>query len=139
MKAKSIFLFAFAICACNAAKQESKGEKYYSVADFESVKKIDTHIHLNTLKESFINQALKDNIQFLDIVDDRPFGITMKDQEEIAIRQTAKCPNRIKYATTFSTSSFGSTSWADDAIASLKQSFQNGAIAVKVWKNIGMA
>jgi predicted TIM-barrel fold metal-dependent hydrolase len=127
------------LMACNAGKHETATGKFYTVADFDSVRKIDTHIHLNTLQESFIHQAQKDNIRFLDIVDDRPFGIPMRDQEEIAIKQTTKFPQEISYATTFSTENFNDNTFQDDAIASLKKSFQNGAIAVKVWKNIGMA
>jgi predicted TIM-barrel fold metal-dependent hydrolase len=136
--AKYIFLVIIT-ASCNAGKHETASEKFYTVADFSTVRKIDTHIHLNTVQETFVDQAQKDNVQFLDIVDDRPFGITMKDQEEIAIRQTKKYPHQIKYATTFSTARFGESSWENEAIASLKNSFQNGAIAVKVWKNIGMA
>jgi predicted TIM-barrel fold metal-dependent hydrolase len=137
--ARYILYFVFVVMGCNAGKHTTSNGKYYSVADFDSVRKIDTHIHLNTLQESFIHQAQKDNVQFLDIVDDRPFGISMKDQEEIAIKQTRKYPQEIKYAATFSTSDFGKNSWDDEAVSSLKRSFENGAIAVKVWKNIGMA
>jgi hypothetical protein len=48
--------------------------KYYGMEDFESVKKFDIHIHINTEEPFFIEQAQADNFQFLDIVDDRPFG-----------------------------------------------------------------
>jgi predicted TIM-barrel fold metal-dependent hydrolase len=114
-------------------------ESVYSIEDFSSVKKIDTHIHLNTLQESFIHQAAADNIQFLDIVDDRPFGIPMNEQEAIAIHQIKAFPHQISFATTFSTAHFEQPGWQGEAIDSLKSAFQQGAIAVKVWKNIGMA
>lgn len=139
MNVKTTLVCVFILISCNVSKREANHVKYYSVEDFDAVKKIDTHIHLNTMQASFIYQAQKDNVQFLDIVDDRPFGISMKDQEEIALKQTAKFPQEIRYAATFSTSNFGKNGWEDQAIASLKNSFQNGAIAVKVWKNIGMA
>jgi predicted TIM-barrel fold metal-dependent hydrolase len=131
--------FVFTLAACNAGKHAPRAEKFYSVADFEHVRKTDTHIHLNTPQESFIHQAQRDNIQFLDIVDDRPFGIPMKQQQEIAIKQTTKFPEQVKFATTFATADFEKDTWADQTIASLKESFKNGAVAVKVWKNIGMA
>lgn len=111
----------------------------YSVEDFRSVKKIDTHIHLNTDQTSFIEQAAADNLQFLDIVDDRPFGIPMKDQEVIANKQIKAFPQRVKYAATFSVSEFDHAGWQAAAIDHLKSEMQKGAIAVKVWKNIGMA
>ncbi len=111
----------------------------YSVGDFDKVKKIDTHIHLNTDQASFIEQAAADNLQFLDIVDDRPFGIPMKDQEVIANKQIKAFPERVEYAATFETKDFNRAGWQTDAINHLKSEMQKGAIAVKVWKNIGMA
>lgn len=56
--------------------------------DFPTVEKFDSHIHLNTLQQPFIEQAAADNVKFLDIVDDRPFGVPMHEQEKIAIAQT---------------------------------------------------
>jgi len=139
LKLKFILAFIIMLSACNAGKRITPPVKYYSVADFDTVEKIDTHIHLNTLQESFIHQASADKVQFLDIVDDRPFGIPMNDQEKIAIQQTQKFPFQVKFATTFSTAGFGQANWEDETIVSLKTSLRNGAIAVKVWKNIGMA
>ena len=111
---------------------------FYSISDFDSVKKIDTHIHLNTDETTFIEQAAADNLQFLDIVDDRPFGVPMNEQESIAIKQTKAFPQRVEYATTFSVSDFNRDGWQTATIDHIKSSIQNGAIAVKVWKNIGM-
>lgn len=111
---------------------------YYSADDFHRVEKFDSHIHLNTEQTHFIDQAAKDNLRFLVIVDDRPFGITMADQEKIVRKQLKAFPNRIAYATTFSVTNFNDDTWHEETIAYLKESFSHGAIAVKVWKNIGM-
>lgn len=136
-------LLLFLQCCTSARNTSSVTEnsepKYYSVDDFASVKKVDTHVHLNTNDTPYIDQAREDNVRFLDIVDDRPFGITMDEQEKIAVHQVKAFPDRIVYATTFSTKNFDSNDWQDQTLASIKHSLQNGAIAVKVWKNIGMA
>ena len=102
--------------------KDGKGDmSHYSVDDFGAVKKIDTHVHLNTDEKAFIEQASADNLQFLDIVDDRPFGIPMKSQEEIAIKQIKAFPDVVKYATTFSVTGFtqqvlqGSIQYCQDA------------------------
>ena len=117
---------------------QSADNSWYSVNDFDSVRKIDTHIHLNTDETAFIEQATADNVQFLDIVDDRPFGVPMNEQERIAIRQIQAFPDRVEYATTFSVSGFNSEGWQTATIDHVRSAIQNGAIAVKVWKNIGM-
>jgi len=60
--------------------------RYYSPEDFKSVEKFDIHIHINTEEEHFIKQAIEDNFRFLDIVDDRPFGLPMTEQQKLAIK-----------------------------------------------------
>ncbi len=121
-----------------AAVTKAPEQAFYAVEDFKSVKKVDTHVHLNTSDTPYINQAREDSVQLLDIVDDRPFGVPMKKQEEIAIQQINAFPGRVVYATTFSVDNWNKNDWQDEAIASIKNSLGNGAIAVKVWKNIGM-
>jgi predicted TIM-barrel fold metal-dependent hydrolase len=111
---------------------------YYSREDFYAVSKIDTHVHLNTDDTAYINQAEKDNFRFLDIVDDRPFGLPMEQQQKIALRQVKAFPSRLAFATTFSVKNWDQAGWPQQTLAHLKQSFAQGAIAVKVWKNIGM-
>jgi hypothetical protein len=133
-----IFIIFLLSCA-TATKTAVAPVKGYSIEDFYLVKKIDTHVHLNTLDTNYIAQSAADNVRFLDIVDDRPFGVAMPELERIAIQQTKSYPERISYATTFSVKDFNEHGWEDRVIADLKTSFRNGAIAVKVWKNVGMA
>lgn len=111
---------------------------YYRADDFASVEKFDTHVHLNTYDTPYIKQAQSDNIRLLDIVDDRPFGISMMEQEKIAVQQVKAFPGRVAYATTFSVSNYNSDDWQEQTIAKIKNAVLNGAIAVKIWKNIGM-
>ena len=122
----------------SGADKSFQEAQYYTPDDFESVEKFDTHIHLNTEQTTFIEQAAKDNLRFLVIVDDRPFGITMEDQQKIIRKQLKVFPERIAYATTFSVKNFNTDNWQKETLAYLEESFSHGAIAVKVWKNIGM-
>lgn len=118
----------------------NKSEKvdYYTSEDFKSVRKFDAHIHINTTETTFVEQASKDNFQFLDIVDDRPFGLSMTDQQKLAIRHLGHFPNLMVFATTFSVKDWDSKDWEKNTLSDLKNSFAAGAIAVKIWKNIGM-
>ena len=111
---------------------------YYTTDDFLNVDKFDSHVHLNTTDSAYIIQVRADRMRFLDIVDDRPFGITMYDQERIAIHQVNMFPRIVSYATTFSTNHFESAQWPDETLAALKRALGNGAVAVKIWKNIGL-
>jgi predicted TIM-barrel fold metal-dependent hydrolase len=111
---------------------------YYKVEDFRAVEKFDFHIHLNTDDTAYINLSKDDNFRFLDIVDDRPFGLPMELQQKIAIGQAKSFPDRMRFATTFSVKTWNNDDWQEQTIADLKNSITHGAIAVKVWKNIGM-
>jgi predicted TIM-barrel fold metal-dependent hydrolase len=113
-------------------------ESYYTLKDYSTVKKFDIHIHLNTAQPAFVKAAEKDNFTFLDIVDDRPFGVPRVEQEEIAVLQTKNFPRQMAFATTFPVKGWNDSDFAEKTIAGLKQSFANGAKAVKIWKNIGM-
>jgi predicted TIM-barrel fold metal-dependent hydrolase len=117
----------------------AKAETYYTLQDFSQVKKFDSHIHLNTLEPTFIKLAQRNNFHFLDIVDDRPFGLPMAGQEEIAVQDLKSFPQQMAFATTFSVKDWNDADWAEKTIESLKHSFANGAKAVKIWKNIGMS
>lgn len=113
-------------------------EHYYTVEDFQKVKKFDTHIHINTGETTFIELSIEDNFQFLDIVDDRPFGLPMAEQQKFAFRHLKDFPSQMEVATTFSVKGFNDKAWAENTIADLKLSLSKGARAVKIWKNIGM-
>src|SRR4051794_28980059 len=137
-----LILIVFLQCCTDAGKStlETKNSQkaFYSVEDFNSVKKVDTHVHLNTNDTPYLVQAREDNMRLLDIVDDRPFGIPMKEQEKIAIHQINAFPRLVAYATTFSVNNWGSSNWQEETLAGIKNSLTNGAIAVKGWKNVGM-
>ena len=113
-------------------------QDYYQLEDFSKVKKFDVHIHINTSETYFIHQAMEDNFGFLDIVDDRPFGVPMESQQEFAVQHLKNFPDQMRFATTFKVANWSERDWVDDTIAALKYSFTKGATAVKIWKNIGM-
>ncbi|GGD71177.1 amidohydrolase family protein [Maribacter cobaltidurans] len=111
---------------------------YYTMEDFGRVDKFDIHIHINTAQPYFIHQAIKDRFFFLDIVDDRPFGLPMDKQQEVAIQLLEKYPEQMSFATTFKVSNWNQDDWVAQTISHLEKSFAQGAMAVKIWKNIGM-
>jgi predicted TIM-barrel fold metal-dependent hydrolase len=49
-----------------------------------------------------------------------------------------KYPETIAFATTFSMDGFGEPDWEERTLKWLEKSFNEGAIALKVWKDIGM-
>ena len=113
--------------------------EYYTINDFTSVEKYDVHVHLNTNAASFIKQSEEDNFKLITInVDVSSEFPSIEEQEALAIEISERFPGTVNYACTFSVKNFNENTWVEETIASLKDSFSKGAIAVKVWKNIGM-
>jgi hypothetical protein len=109
---------------------------HYTLEDFSKVKKIDTHIHLNAESPALAELAKEDNFFMLTINVDASTPIDK--QEKHALSQIRQSPEQVKYLTTFNLNNWNSPSWADSTIARLKNSFAQGALGIKIWKNIGM-
>ena len=117
----------------------SQKQDNYSLGDFETVDKIDTHIHVSTNRDVFVEQAKRDNFKLLNIVVDLSKGKEFVE-EEYAYRldQKTRHPESFEMATAFSIKEWDDPNWLDYTLAWLKKNIDEGAIAVKVWKNVGM-
>lgn len=109
---------------------------YYTSKDFESIDKIDAHVHLRTTDSAFARLAKEKRFRVLTISTDEAPGV--ERQNEWAIQQCQAFPNVVSYVTTFSVANLDKESWKKKTITSLQRSFASGAIAVKLYKNIGM-
>jgi hypothetical protein len=144
-KNAGLFTLLFLLSNCtqtknlNSVRSNSK-PLYYTVDDFKFVEKFDAHVHVDTDQSAFIEQAKEDNFRLLTInwddVNDPP---PMEVQQQFAIKQMKSFPDRVAYATTFSIRNFNDTDWQERTMAYLKNSFSSGAIAVKIYKVIGMS
>jgi hypothetical protein len=144
-KLVNLFTLIVFLQNCSNLKKQVKVEKksdpqFYTMADFKTVEKYDVHVHVDTDRDTFIKQAEEDNFRLITInwddVNDPP---PMEVQQKFALQQIKNFPGRINYATTFSIRNFNDDNWQGQTIAYLKNSFDQGAIAVKIYKVIGMS
>ena len=138
---KSLFLLVVLLFFRNSGpghgKQPAKHESpFYSANDFTSLEKIDAHVHIRTGDTAFVHQARVDHFKLLTIVVDESPGIGR--QQKYAIEQMRLFPGLVDFATTFPVTHLNNPHWQERTIESLKESFIKGAIAVKIYKNIGM-
>jgi predicted TIM-barrel fold metal-dependent hydrolase len=119
--------------------KETEKESFYSMADFDKVEKYDTHVHLNVVDSSFIKQAQADNFKLITVNVHTSYYPTVAEQQKVALELVKEFPDRLSYATAFSLDDWGTRKWEPQTIAYLDNSFKHGAVAIKVWKNIGMA
>ena len=117
---------------------EKPNSKYYKVEDFASVEKIDAHIHVQSYADTvFIKQGEVDNFRFLNLNVYKESGKPIEKQQEFSILIMKAFPGRIAWGTTFSLENFNNDGWQQEAIEYIRNSVSKGAIAVKVWKNVG--
>lgn len=103
---------------------------------------IDTHTHMHRSAQALVEALRQANWRCLSICDSREIG----DQPSILaemIRGTKllhrESGGRIQWATTFDARPFETPGFAGRVIAALQRDFKEDALAVKMWKNVGMA
>ena len=148
IKMKVFILYLLAGCLLFQNCQEVKkgptaaniAESFYTPEDFKTVEKIDAHVHVNTNKPDYVQLSAQDNFRLITInLDDVNEPPPMEEQQQFALQQVKAFPHRIAYATTFSIRHFNDSNWQSQTINYLKNSFARGAVAVKIYKVIGMS
>lgn len=132
----STFLLLLILTSCNNSNKDSSS--FYSTEDFSKVKKIDCHAHIYTTDSSCIVQAKEDNVVLISVNVEVPGETPIDSQQFFAIHLQKKFPATIFYLTTFETTTINQPGWQEQQLSYLKKSFDNGAVGIKVWKNIGM-
>ncbi|TVQ02730.1 MAG: hydrolase [Balneolaceae bacterium] len=98
--------------------------------DFEL---IDAHVHLNSPDGVLSKIAGDSGIQIVTINTEVPFFPGINEQKKIA-----RNASNTHFLVTFSTENWGLSGWQDEAIQQIEQGLNEGAVGVKIWKNIGM-
>lgn len=112
----------------------------YTVADFERVPKIDAHLHLHGKDQAaFLRLAARDNVRALTINVDYPDFPPVPEQRQVARAVARAHPQQVAWVATFAADGFEAPGWTQATLASLDAARRDGAVGVKVWKNIGMA
>jgi hypothetical protein len=139
MKRSKIISWFFGCgCVAFAPAWGSAGVESFTMADFTRVQKVDIHVHINSTDSALIDQAAADNFRLLTINVDYPDFPPLAEQRRVAHALIAAHPERVAYAATFSMQGWDEPGWQQHVIQELDSEFAQGAVAVKVWKNIGM-
>lgn len=127
LKCFSLFLISFCCLLLSSCSQRKP--------NFASLHKIDAHLHIRYSGPEFLDQAVADNFKVISILVDHS---DIAWQKQFLEQQQKIHPKHIEYITTFTMRGWDDPDWQERTIAHLKNELANGAIAVKVWKNIGM-
>lgn len=99
---------------------------------------IDAHVHLNTVSEDKMHLAEKHGAYFLSINTDIPFFESLNQQADTIHALQNKFPGRVQYITSFHNKYWNTEKWQQSVLGQLQKGLEQGAVGVKLWKNIGM-
>lgn len=108
---------------------------------FAGVHPVDVHVHVFKTDPTFQKMLERLNLKLLDILvtdDTVPYRKRLQPQIDDALSLVHASHGHIALCTTFDPYQFDSPSFAADAIQQIDRDFAQGAVAVKIWKNIGM-
>jgi predicted TIM-barrel fold metal-dependent hydrolase len=111
------------------------------LAEFAALEPIDVHTHIAQTTPEFVAMLERLHMHVLDILvvnDRRSYRSTLEPQRQDALNFIASNMGHAQLCTTFDPFQAGNSNFSPNAIDGLNQDFQRGAVAVKVWKNIGM-
>jgi hypothetical protein len=112
----------------------------YTMRDFDKVSKIDAHLHLHGAnQDAYLALARKANFRALTINVDYPDFPPLEQQRRVASTLAHQHPQQVAWAATFSTEGFEKPGWSQATLKDLDGALADGAVGVKVWKNIGMS
>jgi predicted TIM-barrel fold metal-dependent hydrolase len=112
-----------------------------SMTDFARISPIDAHIHVFAQSPALTAFLARYNLHLLDIlvVDNRdPFFKDLSSQMQKANRVLQGNPGRAALCTTFDPYDFEKPGFAQRVIRQLNGDFAAGAVAVKIYKTLGM-
>jgi predicted TIM-barrel fold metal-dependent hydrolase len=108
-------------------------------SDFE---RIDTHVHIHRDARLLLSALKESKWRGLDIVvcpasGDEPFDLEEKIRATLRVQRDSN--GALAWASTFDARGFESPGFTERTINRLHRSFEEQAVGVKIWKNIGMA
>ena len=131
-------VIAVTATACCSGIALSADSATYSIDDFARVEKIDTHVHLHGKLPVFMATARADNFRLLTINVNYSVFPPLEQQLDDALALQRAYPDRVAFVTTFDAKDSKAAGWLPRTQQHLETTLAQGAVGVKVWKDIGM-
>jgi predicted TIM-barrel fold metal-dependent hydrolase len=124
-----------------ASSQQNTGGLQDELKGFAALDPIDTHTHVFRNDPAFPTMLNRMRLHVLDIcvfTDQEPAFSNLQAEIDSALVVARASRGHVSWCTTFDPFQFRSAAFAAETIRQLDRDFNNGAVAVKIWKNIGM-
>jgi len=137
MNRRNSFLVICALSTLGAVAL-AKRPATYAEADFPRIDKIDAHVHLYGELPVFLERVKADGFRVLTINVNYADFPPLPEQLASAVALRNASPERVAFAATFDAEGSDRPEWLGRTQAQLDAALSAGAVAVKVWKDIGM-
>ena len=111
-------------------------------AEAEEFERIDSHIHIHRDAPAVFSSLKTSKWSGLDLVvcpTEKSEPYDLESRLDSTLKGSKASGGRLAWASTFDARGFEEPEFTERVIARLRKSFDDGAIGVKIWKNIGMA
>ncbi len=132
------------LCAAqttSAPSSPGRTEEEKALQSFADLHPIDVHVHVFKTDPAFQKMLEQLNLKLLNILvmdDTLSYRRELQPQVNDALALIKSSRGHVALCTTFDPYKFDSPSFSADAIKQIDDDFAHGAVAVKIWKNIGM-
>lgn len=137
----SVVLGSLALTSATPKDTPSAPVSSSDLQAFAALEPIDTHAHVFKDDPHFRDFLLSLHLHLLDIVvankEDTAFA-DLRSKTAAAMKFVKDSKGQAALCTTFDPFKFSDPTFATDAVRQLNEDFTQGAIAVKIWKNVGM-
>jgi predicted TIM-barrel fold metal-dependent hydrolase len=124
-----------------ARSQKNVPDSGNELSQFAALNPVDTHTHVYKHSPAFQAMLSPLHLHLVDIcvfTDKEPAFPTLQAQIDSVLAVTHASEGHVSFCTTFDPFKFGSADFAAETVQQLDRDSKNGAVAVKIWKNIGM-
>jgi len=131
-----ILLASFHVSAAEPQAAEEQALK-----SLAALQPIDAHVHVFKTDPAFQAMLEKLNLKLINILvmdDTLSYRRELQPQIDDAWKLIRSSEGHVKLCTTFNPYKFNDQTFPKEAIRQIERDFKNGAIAVKIWKNMGM-
>ncbi|MBZ5720920.1 MAG: amidohydrolase family protein [Acidobacteriia bacterium] len=125
----------------SAAPAAGQSSEERALKSFAALDPIDAHVHVFKTDPAFQAMLERLNVKLLNILvmdDTLSYRKELQPQVKDALALVRSSRGHIALCTTFDPYKLDNPSFTADAIKQVDQNFDEGAVAVKIWKNIGM-
>jgi predicted TIM-barrel fold metal-dependent hydrolase len=125
----------------NQAQPRQLTSSEQALTAFSAMQPIDVHVHVFKTDPAFQSMLERLRLKLLNILvidDTLSYRKHLEPQvaDSLALVQSSK--GHVAWCTTFDPYKFADPTFDNDAIKQIDRDFAHGAVAVKIWKNIGM-